>query len=378
MEDLSQWESKKYLVEVSGVTERQITRWHFEGLIPKPKQRRLGRGRGTETVYPIGTAKQLLALVSIRSKNRRLANIAWGLWWQGYAVEMILIRDFLVSSVSNWGKWISEVFDARTGELKPKTRKSIKTGLQSHHKAGFLRRIKNAVGEERVSEMIHLLLQIITGRYGSNSDRAETDNFDVGKLIGLQPDEIDQFGIKPRMEKNSLAEISQLFGKTSWSSVIQKSSDDELMQARNEFLQVLTTLDSLSLVAEKLWGKKTLWLVLPGKWLRDMEPQHQALFIIFWRILGKTQLRVKIEQILNLCKLWIGIAFPHYQALEQLKMEIPSLSEDVTKIMKAVLRKEGSDDYLKGRLQNLRKKHEKELDAFWERHPEYTALATEI
>jgi DNA-binding transcriptional MerR regulator len=45
MEDLSQWESKKYLLEVSGVTDRQITRWHYEGLLPKPKQRRLGRGR---------------------------------------------------------------------------------------------------------------------------------------------------------------------------------------------------------------------------------------------------------------------------------------------------------------------------------------------
>src|SRR5262249_25095217 len=234
------------------------------------------------------------------------------------------------------------------------------------------------VGADGVSGMLHLLLQIITGRYRSNSDKAEDDNFNVGKLIGLQPDEIDHFGIKPRMEENSLAEFSQLVGKTSWSSVIKESSDDELIQARNEVLQVITTLDSLSLVAEKLWGKKTLWLVLLGKWLRDMEPQRQALLVIFWRILGKTQLRVKIEQILNLCKLWMVVAFPHYQTLEQLKMEIPSLSDDVTKIMRAVLRKGGNDDYLKGRLQNLRKKHEKELDAFWERHPEYVGLSPEI
>src|SRR5215470_20045408 len=114
MEDLSHWESKNYLVEVSGVTERQITRWHFEGLIPKPKQRRLGRGRGTETVYPIGTAKQLLALVNIRSKKRRLAPIGWGLWWQGYPVDMELIRDFFVSAVKKWEKGIRDLFDART------------------------------------------------------------------------------------------------------------------------------------------------------------------------------------------------------------------------------------------------------------------------
>jgi hypothetical protein len=57
-------------------------------------------------------------------------------------------------------------------------------------------------------------------------------------------------------------------------------------------------------------------------------------------------------------------------------MEIPSLSEDMTLIMRAVLRKEGNDGYLKGRLQNLRKKHEKELDAFWGRHLEYKGLSS--
>src|SRR5262249_25831116 len=160
MEDLSpEWESKKYLVEVSGATERQITRWHYEGLLPKPRQRSLGRGRGRETIYPIGTAKQLLALMSIRSKNRRLANIAWGLWWQGNVVEMELIRDFLVSAVSKWERGIRELFDARKDHLKPKARKSIKASLNTHHKAEHLRRVKNVVGADGVSGMLHLLLQ---------------------------------------------------------------------------------------------------------------------------------------------------------------------------------------------------------------------------
>jgi uncharacterized protein (UPF0335 family) len=85
-----------------------------------------------------------------------------------------------------------------------------------------------------------------------------------------------------------------------------------------------------------------------------------------------------MEQVLTACRKWLEIAFPHYQALEQLKKEIPSLSDDVTKIMRAAVSNGESDGTLQSRLRNLRKKHEKELDAFWERHPEYKALATEI
>jgi hypothetical protein len=376
MEDLSQWESKKYLVEVSGVTERQITRWHFEGLIPKPKQRRLGRGRGTETVYPIGTAKQLLALVNIRSKKRRLASIAWGLWWQGYIVEMELIRDFLVSAVSKWDKGIRELFDARKDQLKPKARKSIKASLNTHHKSEHLRRVKNIVGADGVSGILHLLLQITAGRYKSNSENAEIDRFKFEKLLGLEPDELDPLGIKPRLGEHSLDELSRLLGKTSWTSVIQKSSDQELMRARDEITQMLMTLESFSIAAEGLYGKKMLWLSLLSKWLRQVDQRFQALLIVFWRILGAGKLREGMEQVLNTCRVWLGIALPQYQALEQLKREVPSLSDDVTKIMKIMACKGESDDLLNSRLRNFRKKHEKELDAFWERHPEYTGLTS--
>jgi hypothetical protein len=378
MGDLSQWESKKYLVEVSGATERQITRWHAEGIIPKPRQRSLGRGRGTETVYPIGTAKQLLELVRIRSKNRRLSHIAWRLWWQGYIVEMGLIRDFLDSSVRNWGKGIGELFDARKDQLKPKARKSIKASLNTHRKSEHLRRAKNAAGEGGISGILHLLLQINTGRYRSNSENAEVDRFKFEKLLGLEPDELDPLGIKPRLGEHSLDELSRLFGKTSWTSVIQKSSDQELMRARDEITQMLMTLESFSIAAEGLYGKKMLWLSLLSKWLRQVDQRFQALLIVFWRILGASKLREGMEQVLNACRVWVEIALPQYQALEQLKREVPSLSDDVTKIMRAAVSNGESDGTLQSRLRNLRKKHEKELDAFWERHPEYTALATEI
>lgn len=53
------------------------------------------------------------------------------------------------------------------------------------------------------------------------------------------------------------------------------------MQARDEVNQVLTTLESVGIAAEGLYGKKMLWLILFSKWLRQVDPQFQALLIVF-------------------------------------------------------------------------------------------------
>jgi hypothetical protein len=74
------------------VTQAQLVRWHRTGLLPRPSQRPLGRGRGTVTAYPPGTAAQVVALCQIRDGERRLGRIAFRLWWDGFAVDLAVIR----------------------------------------------------------------------------------------------------------------------------------------------------------------------------------------------------------------------------------------------------------------------------------------------
>jgi hypothetical protein len=77
------------------VTAAQLVRWHRSGLLPRPSQRSLGRGRGTMTVYPPGAAAQVVALCQIREGERRLDRIAFRLWWEGFAVDQAVIRGQL-------------------------------------------------------------------------------------------------------------------------------------------------------------------------------------------------------------------------------------------------------------------------------------------
>src|SRR5438034_7454182 len=70
------------------VTKTQLARWHRAGLLARPVRRQgLGRGKGTVSIYPPGTGKQLLSLVAIHSRERRLPFVAWKLWWEGHNIS---------------------------------------------------------------------------------------------------------------------------------------------------------------------------------------------------------------------------------------------------------------------------------------------------
>ena len=83
------------------ITAAQLARWHRAGLLPRPSQRSLGRGRGTETVYPAGTSVQLVALCHRKEEERRLDRLAFGLWWDGFTVDPDVIKGLLKASAGS-------------------------------------------------------------------------------------------------------------------------------------------------------------------------------------------------------------------------------------------------------------------------------------
>lgn len=70
------------------ISKDQLERWRGKGLLPKVQQ--VGRGRatgGSDVRYPIGTARQALAIARHLSEKRKLDRIGWELWIEGFQVE---------------------------------------------------------------------------------------------------------------------------------------------------------------------------------------------------------------------------------------------------------------------------------------------------
>ncbi|MAG37260.1 MAG: hypothetical protein CL878_13585 [Dehalococcoidia bacterium] len=79
------------------VTARQVERWHKAHLLPRRHQRHVRGLRGSVGVYPAGTEVQFLALCRLRQQRRKLSELRFWLWWEGYAIELDPLRASLRS-----------------------------------------------------------------------------------------------------------------------------------------------------------------------------------------------------------------------------------------------------------------------------------------
>ncbi|WP_373490263.1 hypothetical protein [Parasphingorhabdus sp.] len=83
------WPKIQHLCGLANVTvsKDQLERWRLKGLLPKVNQVGRGRGAGSETRYPIGTANQAIAIIHLLSVKEKLSFVGWQLWMRGCNVD---------------------------------------------------------------------------------------------------------------------------------------------------------------------------------------------------------------------------------------------------------------------------------------------------
>jgi hypothetical protein len=69
------------------VSKDQLERWRLKGLLPKVSQVGKGRGSGSETRYPIGTADQAIAIVELLAIREKFSFVGWQLWLRDFNVD---------------------------------------------------------------------------------------------------------------------------------------------------------------------------------------------------------------------------------------------------------------------------------------------------
>lgn len=74
------------------ISPEQLDRLHRRRLVPAP----------SDDGFPSGTAERVARVAELRATTRQFDELAWRLWWEGYAVEPLLVRSYLERRAARW------------------------------------------------------------------------------------------------------------------------------------------------------------------------------------------------------------------------------------------------------------------------------------
>lgn len=339
------------------ITVNQLARWHRAGILPTPRQRSLGRGRGTETVYPPGTDVLFLAVCEARKHKRKLHHVAWALWWDRHDVPIEPVRAFMRKTAARMDAVIS-------GQKPLPEAEKIRRGRLSWPISGARKR----VGRDRFPALLRYMLGILSNAPDNYIEpeiltralglkRAQKDRtIDAGPLFGADLSE-------------SLDQLAPLLSGSTLVERLNSSSDLDLEKARNEFQSIASIFSITQQHAERLWGRGAFGLNSINQWLNQSAPQVQALTILLWPALtAKPVFAAGRDKILE-TRTKIDASEHDLEVLEKFRAEFPTAGRVFTHAaLGAALKSKKKRDHLKAALRRFRKENRKQLDAFFDKH----------
>jgi hypothetical protein len=242
-------ESRDQVIAYAGalgyvISAAQLARWHRAGLLPRPCQRPLGRGRGTQTIYPFGTSVQVVALCQIKEEEHRLDRVAFRLWWEGFAVEPEVIRSQLAVTM---------------GPLEDEIRKA--SGSKSRSVLdGTMRR---SLGRRRLEALI------------AEVGEAATDSNLPPALISWEPIMSSPPSLDNIANLIAKAMAARLAGAPI-ASLIAQASDDDLILARDRSRSLLALLRNAAAPMAWLYGRSGSVFKMMDRLVDSLKPSDYS------------------------------------------------------------------------------------------------------
>jgi len=373
MKDLNEDEDKKNILAMAksrgyNVSSDQLNRWHRVGLLPRPRQVLLGR-RGSKTVYPDGSADQVIEICRIHEKERRLAYVAWQLWWNGFEVKLGTVRDFIQRSAKTIDEGRRKYYWLNSETVK----REIEASGEARFENKVIRKARKRIGKSRLPSFLETMLAVATGQYSKESSEAQSDQMDLEKALGLENAREQRIGtIGPWLSGEQLNDISEIFGKLNFSAILSDTTDDELIQARDEFRAVFDSLGSVGQVMDKTFGKAAFGFSAVGGLLQNTPATFQPLLLLFWIACRKNKDTEESAKLLVENKYKCATLISLDKAFETMKTEIPDIAAILSpKKMKARMRSPKAGEKHLEEMKQFYTEHQKEMDGFLEKHPEF-------
>jgi hypothetical protein len=220
------------------VTRAQLHRWQREGVLPRPRQRGLGRGLGTEVLYPSGSASQLVALWKQLQNKRSLIDASWVLWWNGYWVSEARIRSLFNAKAV--GLALLQLKQEQ-GDLAPVVDKLARGRLP--HSA--LRAMRQRSGTDQFAGVFQSLMEFGFGTFGGFTDGGAES---TAESLGFS----DSDGLEEQ-----LTATSPTYDPRRLREVLEVSSLEGLEAARDEVRTMLGFLGGLTAILEVEVGRES-------------------------------------------------------------------------------------------------------------------------
>lgn len=327
-------------------------------------------------LYPAGTSAQLLDLLAFKTRNRKLATIRWGLWWKGYDIDDAWARkfleDFIRSNIKTRGELITP-----DGTLTSKADDAVYRATDSEYKlnSGALSRARRRVGSNEIDQFLQDLLLVSTGNVdmlkdedlerlerGMALDRARSDT--VASLGGpwLTTDRRDDF--------EDIAKHSDFEHQL---AIVGAAGDDVLRTARDQAKAIMPVVSNLGAMFRQTLDASAFGYGSFGRVVDEVgdDPAFQGYMVITLLSVGAAGHDQNIADLAAL-KDQADRLPVQYEILASLREEIPELAPIISdKRLGAASQNAEKAAQLSADIAATRAELGDEMDAFFERHPEY-------
>jgi hypothetical protein len=266
------------------VKPEKLRRWQRRGLLQPVQRRSLGRGRGTESLYPPGSAKQLVALCTQIKKRRVLWDAAWAIWWEGYWVEEVWILDRLITQLAR----MEPFFAAWSGDGSD-TSQDLFEGLDSLSREKRLTArfgsIRRRLGQDAFLVFLVLWSRVLGGDLPVLSDREGEPQIMADGLGSRSLRDVE----------TDLQAVSKVFDFHRLRDALSGATFQELCEARDELRGVLD--DARGILADILDAVGLSKIDLFSKALDPSSPSTAAGLLLVWLPLRRTSTARRVYEI---------------------------------------------------------------------------------
>lgn len=388
----NEWETRKQLLDTAAsagypLSSAQLGRLHRAGLIPAPVVRALGRGRGTESRFPRGSAARLVRVAEVHSKVHRLSDVAWRLWWQdggeipAPALEALRRVAASVDAQREALATLLQNSDAGTPEGVAGLDK-LYADAERSHLPGPLAELRRNVGREHFASVVHGLSAAAVGRA---QDTAHTDSeLDVllRRTFGFDP--AQQGGAGGGSPANggeplaleAFAELSAAHSATE----LANADSSELDQARVQARSMVAMVSAAASLFDRFGGPGAPSLGPASRMMAGERPHDQMLFLLSVLALrSNDELRIGLEEIQAVSAPQAVVTGQMYVLIRQMREGIPALAEPLNdNRLAAAIHDSDAAASLRAEILRLRQENPAQFDAFFAAHPEANELLTAL